>query len=291
MIQAVVLSGKGGTGKTTLTAALATLLPGRKILVDADVDAANLAVTIRPTYTGTEVFHGMDVAVIDPSACIACGSCMDSCRFEAITFDEQYTVNPVECEGCAVCTIVCPVDAVRMEKRETGYICEGRAGNDLFIGAELYPGMGNSGLLIHKIREKARRAAGTADLILIDGPPGIGCPVRSAVTGVHLVILVTEPTLSALHDLRRLVPVCRQFCPQLFLVLNKADLHPGIATTIREYASGEGMAVLGEIPYDPILSRGADGSVCIADASGPGPEAIRKIATDIEKSIYSHGTG
>lgn len=263
MTQLVILSGKGGTGKTNLSAAFAHLYyqnnPNQKaILVDADVDAANLALLLEAEELSRELFIGGAVAEIDPLACNGCGRCEEVCRFEAVSsVDGQYWIDPIFCEGCAACYYQCPEDAILLEKQQAGewYISETPYGK--FFHAHLYPAQENSGKLVALIKSRAQEELerSGAELMMVDGPPGIGCPVISAVSGADVVLVVTEPTLASLHDLGRVLETTAHFEVQVEVCINKTDLYPEGAQQIRNFCQEKHIDVLGEIPFDLSVPR------------------------------------
>lgn len=254
MKEICVISGKGGTGKTTLTAAFASLAKNA-VLSDCDVDAADLHLILSPDIKETREFYGLKLAVRDADKCIDCGICRDKCRFEAI--DEEFNIISENCEGCAVCELVCPEDAITMEDRLAGdaFISETRFG--VMVHAALHPGEEASGKLVAMVRQMAKDVAKARgkDLILIDGPPGIGCPVIAAISGVSMVLVVTEPTVSGIHDLQRVLGVAEHFGIPAAVVVNKADINPDNTKEIRKYCSGMGVKVLGELPYDDVATK------------------------------------
>jgi MinD superfamily P-loop ATPase len=209
MKQITVISGKGGTGKTTILASLAALVK-RAVLVDADVDAADLHLLLKPQVRRREPFVASQVALIDPEKCDPCGKCAEACRFEAI---RDLQVDPISCEGCGVCFHVCPRGAILMKEVQSGewFISQTRYGP--MVHAKLGVAQENSGKLVTLVRKEAQRIAreGGYPLILIDGPPGIGCPVIASLGGVDAVLVVTEPSLSGIHDLERVLGVSRHF--------------------------------------------------------------------------------
>ncbi len=240
MKQLVILSGKGGTGKTSLAAAFAHLahagpLPLHAVLADADVDAANLELVLHPQRLETRDFTGGSVAVIDPESCQSCGVCEQVCRFDAIGLeDEFYTVDPIACDGCAACMYQCPEEAIRMEPRVAGrwYRSESRFGP--LFHADLYPAQENSGKLVTLVKQNARLCALDNDLpiLIVDGPPGIGCPVISAAAGASLALIVAEPTVAGIHDLKRVLQTTTHFRIPALVVINKADIYPQGAAEI-----------------------------------------------------------
>ncbi len=245
----LVLSGKGGTGKTSLAASFAALAR-KTVFCDADVEAPNLAILLEPDESRCEDFHGLPVYRIDEGKCTRCGRCEAACRFHAI---QDCRIFPESCEGCGVCAIVCRDDAVVREERVTGRILRSSTRLGTLVHGNILPGAGNSGKLVSRLKEIAREQARShgAGAILTDGPPGIGCPVIAALGGVDYVLAVTEPTPSGLHDLERLLDLVAHFGIPAGVVVNKSDLKPELSHRIRETALRRGRDDLGEIPFDP----------------------------------------
>jgi len=248
------VSGKGGTGKTSIAACFAALVEN-KVLADADVDAPNLFILLEPRIRERESFRAGYRARIRPDRCTACGDCRELCRCQAIGAD--YVVDEMECEGCCVCAYFCPTEAVELEEKECGecFISDTRHGP--LVHARLGIGEENSGKLVATVRHKARVLAEERglDLVIVDGPPGIGCPVISAVTGAHLVLIVTEPTLSGLHDMKRVAALTKHFTIPTVTCINKYDLNPAVTEEIACYCQESGIRVVGRVPYDPVTSR------------------------------------
>jgi MinD superfamily P-loop ATPase len=287
MFRLAVISGKGGTGKTMITAALAQLLPGTLVLADCDVDAANLELLLNPKLIRKEPFMGMKSAVINPDICTGCGECKSHCRFNAI-FPEgnTYRVSPIHCEGCAVCTYVCPVQAVSMEPRQTGEVMYSQTERGHLVHARLVPGAGNSGLLAHAVKKMALEQDRDCDLFLIDGPPGTGCPLISTISGVDAVLIVTEPSVSGLHDLKRVVEVCRQFRPRILVAINRFDLDESLTESIRQWCAGENIPVVGEIPFDPVVIDSVRKGVPVTRArDSPAAQAIQILKNNLEQEL------
>ncbi len=283
MMQVAVLSGKGGTGKTVLTGALAEFLPGKKVFADCDVEAANLALILSPRERARIPFFGLKKATIEKKSCVACGLCAHACRFGAIRngIDGSFYVDPVRCEGCGVCAGVCPERAIVLRKKQDGeIIC---ADTDLgpLVYAELSPGSGNSGLLVHEVKKEAQKEVRDHDLLLIDGPPGIGCPVISTMSGIDTVVIVTEPSIAAMHDLKRLVMVSRGFSLSLCAIINRADLHGGYAQTIERFCADEGISLLGKVPFDPTVQDAVSKGVPVTRFGCPATAAFREIAANL----------
>lgn len=290
MIKLAVISGKGGTGKTMVTAALAHLLPGSLVLADCDVDAANLELLLNPALISTEPFMGMKAAVIDPDLCTHCGACIEHCRFDAIEEDGDVRVSALRCEGCAVCTRVCPVAAISMQPRQTGEIFYSETEQGHLVHARLVPGAGNSGLLVHAVKKTAMGRDPDCDLLLIDGPPGTGCPLTSTISGVNAVLIVTEPSVSGLHDLKRVVAVCRQFRPRIFVVINRFDLEQSLTRTIENWCSEEHIPVIGKIPFDPMVIESIRKGVPVTSAgASPAAEAIQMLESNLEEELRQNG--
>ncbi|HOT93723.1 MAG TPA: ATP-binding protein [Methanoregulaceae archaeon] len=289
MKRLAVISGKGGTGKTMVTAALAHLLQGHLVIADCDVDAANLALLLNPRPLWTKPFFGMQAAAIDPDLCLGCGACETNCRFEAIRPDGGiFRVDTLHCEGCAVCRLVCPAEAVNMQPRQTGMICYSETDRGHLVHARLVPGAGNSGLLVSAVKKTALENDPKSDLLLIDGPPGTGCPLISTISGVDLVLVVTEPSISGLHDLERVVAVCRQFRPGVLVAINRFDLSPTIARMIHLWCRDQQIPLIGEIPFDPKVIETVRQGVPITRAvDSPALGAVQEMAVRLEEHLDS----
>lgn len=289
MIRIAVVSGKGGTGKTMITAALSRLLKGSLVLADCDVDAANLSLVLSPRLIRTDPFMGMKAAVIDPDLCTECGACREHCRFDAVEIDDGvYQINPSRCEGCAVCTLVCPADAVTMQPRQTGVIMYSEVDRGHLVHARLVPGAGNSGLLVHAVKKTALQEDGDAEKFLVDGPPGTGCPLISSVSGMNAVIVVTEPSVSGLHDMKRVITVCRQFRVKIFVVINRYDLDVTKTEETEAYCLEESIPLIGKIPFDPAVISAVRAGVPVTNqGQGPASLSICGIADTLEKELVN----
>jgi len=247
--QLVIVSGKGGTGKTTIAAAFATLAQN-KVMVDCDVDAADLHLLLHPKIVTHEKYFGGKSPHVDLEKCTRCGLCTEVCRFDAI---DNGLVDDVSCEGCGFCSHICPEDAIIMEEAFSGdwFISETLYGP--FVHARLGIGEENSGKLVTVVRKKAMEVAQERglELILIDGPPGIGCPVTASLTGVNLVLAITEPTLSGIHDLERILKLAEHFKIPSVVCINKFDINPENTQKIASYCENNGSRIVGTIPYEP----------------------------------------
>jgi MinD superfamily P-loop ATPase len=258
MKQVVVLSGKGGTGKTTVVAALAHLMAQAQhpVLVDADVDAPNLGLILQPRILQETLFYGGVRAEIDIARCTGCGRCAAVCRFEAIApRNGVYEVDAIACEGCASCFYQCPDGAIRLEECLSGHWFRSETRFGPFVHARLRPGEENSGKLVSRVRQEALVVAAEqeADWILIDGSPGIGCPVIAAVTGVDLALLVAEPTVSGIHDMRRALEVADHFRVPTAVCVNKCDINPQLTDEIVGFCAEQDIPMWSLLPYDEIV--------------------------------------
>jgi MinD superfamily P-loop ATPase len=273
----VIISGKGGTGKTSLAACLASLFDSR-VVADCDVDAANLNLILQGKILEKKEFIGGKKATIRQELCTRCGKCRDVCRFGAIS--EDFVVDRVACEGCGACRIFCPASAVDFWPRKCGecYTCTTGDGQPL-VFAELLPGEENSGKLVTMVRTEARNQAERKDipLIIIDGPPGIGCPVIASVTGTSHAVIVTEPTGSGMHDLKRVLQLTAHFGIKTSVVVNKHDINSAHTDSIEAFCQNDGHAVfLGGVPFEPKISEAQRQSVTIL-AYAPKCEASKAI--------------
>ncbi|MFO7597470.1 MAG: ATP-binding protein [Desulfocurvibacter africanus] len=292
MSQIVVLSGKGGTGKTSIVLGLATVMPS-KVLADCDVDAADLHLIAKPQAIFTQDFVSGELARIEADECTQCLLCQSRCRFEAITMEPRILAE--HCEGCGLCAFICPVGAIKMDPRHCGWLYESRTRFGTMVHAMLKPGAENSGRLVTTVRRRANELAvqeGCAH-VLVDGSPGIGCPVIASLTGADLALLVAEPTVSALHDLRRVHELARHFRIPCLVLVNKADLSSDRLQEIRDFCSESGLRLVGEIPYDPVFTKAqlAGQSVVEFDPRSQKPrfEAIWDLMREtLEKTTLVH---
>jgi MinD superfamily P-loop ATPase len=254
MKELIIISGKGGTGKTSLMAAFASLAEN-KVLCDADVDAADLHLIMEPEVRKQHDFQSGNTAVIDQDKCTECGVCLDLCRWNAISND--FEVNPIECEGCGVCVYFCPEKAIDFPLNTCGewYISDTRFGP--MVHARLGIAEENSGKLVSLVRQEARKLAEEKNLALIlsDGPPGVGCPVIASIGGATAVLIVTEPTVSGKHDMERVAQLADHFKVPAMICVNKFDLNLELTRDIENFAKEKGLSCLGRIPFDPIFIK------------------------------------
>ncbi|MEI6102690.1 MAG: ATP-binding protein [Methanothrix sp.] len=284
MKQMAVVSGKGGTGKTSIVASLAALTSGQAVYADCDVDAPDLHLILLPQIRERRQFFGIKRAFIDSSKCTRCDSCQDACRFAAIA---DFQVDPALCEGCGVCKLVCPAEAVEMRECLAGYAYLSDTRFGPLVHAELLPGEEASGKLVAMVREMARDLAAMhkLDLILIDGSPGIGCPVIASLTGVDLALVVTEPTITGEHDLERILDVARHFGINTAVCINKYDLNPVAAQHIEALCLERSVMVAGRLPFHPSVVEAMVLGRAVAENGGPVADAISEMWGVLEKEI------
>jgi len=283
MKQIVIISGKGGTGKTVVTGAFAALAQN-KAMVDCDVDAADLHLLLHPKIKERHEFRSGKTAVIDKKLCTQCGKCISVCRFEAIKDD--FTVERFSCEGCGLCALICPYKAIQLEENLAGewFVSDTQYGP--FVHAKLGIAEENSGKLVAKIRQIAKEIAEkqALDYIIVDGPPGIGCPVIASLSGVDCAVIVTEPTLSGLHDAERVIGVARHFNIPVKLVVNKYDLNPSITEKIERFCLKQDIPLIGKVAFDKTVVKAlVEGKTIIEYAECAAGREIKRIWDDICK--------
>jgi len=280
-----VLSGKGGTGKTTIAASFA-VLARNSVTADCDVDAPDLHMLLHPTTLQIQEFRGLDLAEIDPKKCVKCGLCEKACRFEAIT---SFQTDPILCEGCGTCVAICPEDAVTMKERVSGEAFISKTKYGLMSHALLSPGGANSGKLVTLVRQNAKEVANKehCDLILIDGPPGIACPAIASVTGVNKGVIVTEPTVSGIHDMKRVLQLLAHFNVQPLVCVNKFDLNKLKTNEIERFCSRQKIDVIGRIPFDPIVTKAMVSETPVVEYSPQSPTSreIERMWKDVLNRI------
>lgn len=296
MKEIVIISGKGGTGKTSFAAAFARLAGKNAVVADCDVDAANLHLLLDPHVHEVTPFFSTELPQIDSLRCTDCGLCTDICRFDALPIVEGHvTLDPWNCEGCGYCARICPENAITMVPEQTGewYLSNTRFGSSM-VHANLKVGAENSGKLVSTVRARAKKLAQSEnrEVLLVDGAPGVGCPVISSITGADYVVLVTEPTLSGLHDLKRVYELVTQFNLPAGCIINKADINPEVTAAIRDYLVLKGIDLLAEIPYAEAFTRAMVNGVTILEIGQAGLEQqIIDGWKGITQKIYSEGVG
>jgi MinD superfamily P-loop ATPase len=296
MKEVVIISGKGGTGKTSVTAAFACLAQ-RSVVADCDVDASDLHLLLAPTIRETHEFSGGRMARIRQDACKQCGICFEVCRFGAVVPAQStegapgvpaWQVDAMACEGCGVCVYFCPEHAINLEPTLDGhwFLSDTRVGP--MVHARMAAARENSGKLVALVRQAARSIALEQgfDLILVDGPPGTGCPVISSLTGVDHVVVVTEPTAAGVHDLQRVMELAGHFDAPMSLLINKADLNPAASRHIARYALEHQIGLLGEIPYDAVFTQAQLAQQSVVEYSdGPVSQAIGAAWRRLQRSL------
>jgi MinD superfamily P-loop ATPase len=281
-----IISGKGGTGKTTVVSSFA-MLAENAVLADNDVDAADLHLLIKPLRTEEHVFVGSNKSVIDADKCIGCGRCAQACHFDAIDMSgpandlvgKTYLIDSLACEACGYCQLVCPVDAVQSHPNHTGKWFVSETEHGVMVHARLGIAEENSGKLVTQVRNKAAELADRlgADMIISDGPPGTGCPVISSVSGTDAVVVVTEPTVSGVHDMERVMELCRHFGVPAYVIINKADLNAEQCSIIETICQRANARVIAEIPFDRVVNDALmAGKTVVEYGESQAAEALRK---------------
>mgnify|MGYP000049953478 CR=1 FL=1 len=288
MKEIVIISGKGGTGKTSITASFA-YLGGKDIVVaDCDVDAADMHLLMKPDYSKSEDFYSGEIAKIDQEKCIKCGKCADVCRFDAIpVINNQYVVKPLNCEGCGYCARVCPVNAINMLPQKAGqwFISNTKADNVL-VHAKLGIGDDNSGKLVAKVKKEAKQIAENTNknITIVDGSPGIGCPVISSISGADFVVLVTEPSISGFHDLKRVYKLVKKFKIKAGCIINKANINTEVSEKIKNFLKEENIAYISSLPYDETFTKAMTNGQTIVEY---GESDLKKLIVAVS---YTHLT-
>jgi len=288
MKELTVISGKGGTGKTTIAAAFASLAENA-VIADCDVDAADMHLILKPEILETMDFSGLKVAAIDESLCTGCGLCRDSCRYDAISSDIK--IDVYECEGCGVCEYVCPEGAIRMVERKAGEAYSSTTRFGPMAHARLGIGEEASGKLVMVVRNNARKLAEKydRDLIIIDGPPGTGCSVIASITGVDMVMVVTEPSVSGIHDLERVVGVAAHFNIPAVVCINKYDINEDNTRFIEKYCKENGIGVVGKLPYDDTPTSAMMEEMTVTEYSdGEFASGVKSLWENVKERLSEH---
>lgn len=296
MKKLTIVSGKGGVGKTTLTASLALLFTYDNhaiVLTDCDVDAPNLALSLKNEEIDHSDVYSANIAIVDSENCIGCKECFENCKFSAIKWDTQLSkpiINQFECEGCGVCTLVCPEKCIRLVPVKTGDLIISKSKYDFpIVSGQLEIGRGNSGKIVAEAKMKALTIAesNNTDVILSDGPPGIGCPVIASLSDSDYVVIITEPMPAAIHDLKRVLQLAWNFTKNVGLIVNKFDLYPPLIPEIESFASQNALQILGKIPTDDAIPEALMHSIPVIEYApeAPATMALQEIYRNLKKAL------
>ncbi|MBP8641378.1 MAG: ATP-binding protein [Oscillospiraceae bacterium] len=292
MKQLLILSGKGGTGKTTIASAFIKL-SGARAYADCDVDAPNLHLIMghesEPKRTD---YFGMPKAEIDTDLCIQCDQCIQQCRFDAISADSGiYKVDKFDCEGCGVCELVCPVGAVSLKPAVAGELMLYVDGNRAFSTAQLKMGSGHSGMLVTEVKKQMKDANGEAEFAIVDGSPGIGCPVIASLSGVDMVLIVTEPSISGISDMERIIKTAQIFRTKAAVCINKYDTNNENTKRIEEFCREKGLPYVGKIPFDREAVKAINNGRTIVDIDCPSGQAVKEVFDNTMKLFSNDSVG
>ncbi|NLA87546.1 MAG: 4Fe-4S binding protein [Clostridiales bacterium] len=275
MKQLLILSGKGGTGKTTIASAFIQL-SGVKAYADCDVDAPNLHLVLKQTAQVQRTdYYGMKTARINPELCIKCGRCAENCRFQAVKEEDPFAVDPYACEGCGLCQVLCPAGAVSLVPNIAGELMLDTGNGKVFSTAQLKMGSGTSGKLVREVKKQMKAAASSADVAVIDGSPGIGCPVIASLNGVNLVLIVAEPSVSGISDKERIIRTAKLLHIRLAVCINKADVNIDKSEEIESFCREHEIPFVGRIPYDASAVSAINSGLTITDIDCPAGRAAR----------------
>lgn len=292
MKQLLILSGKGGTGKTTISSAFIKLAKAQAC-ADCDVDAPNLHLVMAKAdeEPQTHDYYGMPRAEIDPGKCNNCGLCELNCRFDAVVFDGQYSIDPFACEGCSLCAELCPARAVSMQPAVSGELRLYKSQEQVFSTAQLKMGRGNSGKLVTEVKSAMRKnAPENTALAIIDGSPGLGCPVIASLSGVDMVLIVAEPSLSGLSDMERIIKTAGLFQVGLAVCVNKSDVNSGLTQAIKAFCDKKKIPFAGEVPFDPDAVKAVNKGLTVIDIECRSGAAVKKVFEKVKQLLTSGGS-
>ncbi|MGC7871246.1 ATP-binding protein [Desulfosporosinus sp. SYSU MS00001] len=276
MKQLLILSGKGGTGKTTVASAFIKLSEARAF-ADCDVDAPNLHLILHQSSEARRAnFYGMAKAAIDPELCVQCGLCQQHCRFEAIQAGDPYNVDSLACEGCGVCEAICPAKAISFQPSAAGDLML-YSGDNVFSTARLKMGSGNSGMLVTEVKRNMKYTAINADLAIVDGSPGIGCPVIASLNGVDMVLVVAEPSISGISDMERIIKTAEKFQTRIAICINKYDTSQDNTEKIESFCQRLKLPIVGKIPFDPAAVRAINEGKSIVEMDCASGRAVKDV--------------
>ena len=291
MKQLLILSGKGGTGKTTIASAFIKLADA-KAYADCDVDAPNLHLitgwNVEPEKTD---YYGLPKAEINQELCTQCNQCRQNCRFDAISIDEKYKVDPFACEGCGVCAYVCPVEAITMKPAVAGELMLYSDGEKVFSTAQLKMGSGTSGMLVTEVKKQMKAAAADAELAIIDGSPGIGCPVIASLSGVDMVLIVAEPSISGISDMERIINTAAKFGTKTAVCINKYDTNIENTEKIEEFCKKQAMPFIGRIPFDSNAVKAINNGQTVVDIDCISGTAVKEVYHKTMNLLFEKGGG
>jgi len=287
MKQLLILSGKGGTGKTTVAGAMIRL-SAAEAYADCDVDAPNLHLVMQQSEEPKRSdYNGMPKATINTDLCVSCGQCYSHCRFDAIITEPLYRVDPFACEGCGVCEAVCPASAVTMNPAVAGELMLYKGHDRVFSTAQLKMGSGTTGKLVSEVKRQLKEAAGKAEFAIIDGSPGIGCPVIASISGVHMVLIVAEPSVSGISDMERIVRTAKTFHTRLAVCVNKYDVNIENTRKIEQFCSENSLPLAGRIPFDPDAVKAVNSGITIVDIDCAAGRAAGAVYEKVKEILFS----
>jgi len=291
MKQLLILSGKGGTGKTTIASAFIKLADA-KAYADCDVDAPNLHLitgwSAEPAKTD---YYGLPKAEINSELCIQCDRCRQNCRFDAISIGEKYKVDLFACEGCGVCEYVCPVEAITMKPAVAGELMLYSDGEKVFSTAQLKMGSGTSGMLVTEVKKQMKAAAADAELAIIDGSPGIGCPVIASLSGVDMVLIVAEPSISGISDMERIINTAAKFGTKTAVCINKYDTNIENTEKIEEFCKKQALPFIGRIPFDSNAVKAINNGQTVVDIDCISGTAVKEVYHKTMNLLFEKGGG